>query len=286
MEEFSSIYKDNKVKIEDFIQESLSNMGDLLIHENNKFKILFNLFPSLELVYILDKNSKKQSSANYYKNKKDSSQINITREYLINKLHFKNNGFAFSNIYINSATKNQCITVSIKLNDKILFLDFKLETLLERLDLIQHNKAFHTLTKSFYTLAGFSMVIFSLSIIFYSLASFLNSLFILDNFSLDSIFKPVIALTLGIAIFDLAKTILEQEVFFKSYSRNTKVETKMITKFLITIIIALSIEALMVVFKIAMENYDKMINALYLITGVSIIIISLSVFIYLTSKKV
>ena len=43
----------------------------------------------------------------------------------------------------------------------------------------------------------------------------------------------------------------------------------MVTKFLITIIIALSIEGLMVVFKIAIENYTHMINALYLITGIS-----------------
>jgi uncharacterized membrane protein len=99
------------------------------------------------------------------------------------------------------------------------------------------------------------------------------------------IFKPIIALTLGIAIFDLAKTILEQEVFFKSYSKNSNVETKMLTKFLITIIIALSIEALIVVFKIAIDNYDHMIHAFYLIAGIAVILISLTVFIYFTKKK-
>jgi hypothetical protein len=104
-------------------------------------------------------------------------------------------------------------------------------------------------------------------------------------FDLDTIFKPIIALTLGVAIFDLAKTILEQEVYFKSYSKTSKVETKMVTKFLISIIIALSIEGLMVVFKIAIHDYDKMINALYLITGISLILIALSIFIYLTKKE-
>ncbi len=59
----------------------------------------------------------------------------------------------------------------------------------------------------------------------------------------------------------------------------------MITKFLITIIIALSIEALIVVFKIAINNYDKMINALYLISGISLILVALSIFIYLTKKE-
>jgi hypothetical protein len=59
----------------------------------------------------------------------------------------------------------------------------------------------------------------------------------------------------------------------------------MLTKFLITIIIALSIEALIVVFKIAIDNYDHMIHAFYLIAGIAVILISLTVFIYFTKKK-
>ena len=106
-----------------------------------------------------------------------------------------------------------------------------------------------------------------------------------STLSLEMIFKPIIALTLSIAIFDLAKTILEQEVFFKSYSKNAKVETKILTKFLSTIIIALSIEALIVVFKIALNDYDKMINAFYLIAGISLILISLTAFTNFSTKK-
>ena len=83
----------------------------------------------------------------------------------------------------------------------------------------------------------------------------------------------------------MAKTILEQEVFFKSYSKNSKVETKILTKFLTTIIIALSIEALIVVFKIAINDYDQMINAFYLIAGIALILVSLTIFIYYSNKK-
>ena len=59
---------------------------------------------------------------------------------------------------------------------------------------------------------------------------------------------------------------------------------KILTKFLISIIIALSIEALMVVFKIALQDYTQMHNAVYLIAGVSLMIISLGLF-YKYSKK-
>ena len=97
--------------------------------------------------------------------------------------------------------------------------------------------------------------------------------------------SEIIALTLGLAIFDLAKTILEQEVLFKSYSKNEKTEYKVLTKFLITIIIALLIEALLVVFKIAINDYNQMLSALYLIIGVGVIILSLSIFIFITKNK-
>jgi hypothetical protein len=285
MKEYLNLYETHKNKIEDFIQESISNIGELKKLELGNYKVLFSLFPSLELVYSINKNTKIQNSSNFYRYTIDESANGHDRNYLISKLHFKQNDIAFSSVYVSSATRNNCITASIKDGDSIIFLDFKLEVLLEKLNLIEFNKPFHTITKAFYAVAGFSMAFLALFIICYSLYGFFNNFFLEAESHLDSIFKPIIALTLGVAIFDLAKTILEQEVFFKSYSRDSKVETKMITKFLITIIVALSIEALMVVFKIAIKDYDKMINALYLISGVSMIIIALAIFIYVTQKK-
>lgn len=285
MKEFIEVYEENRDKIEYFLEESLKNIGKLSSHRRYNFQQLFNLFPSLELVYLIDKNSKIQLSDNFYKYKQDEKGKDKDRGHLISKLTFKDTNFAFSSPYISSATKNSCITVSIKEDNEIIFLDFRIDILLEKLNLIELHKPFHTMTKAFYIFAGFSMIALSVITILFSLYDFIYYLFVKSDMKLEVIFKPIIALTLGIAIFDLAKTILEQEVFFKSYSKNSKVETKMITKFLITIIIALSIEALIVVFKIAINNYDKMVNALYLISGISLILIALSVFIYLTKKK-
>jgi len=286
MKEFLEVYEQNQDKIEFFIQESLKNIGNINIYEKNNFAKVFDIFPSLELVYIVDKTTKNQISPNIYKNKTDDNAKNRDRSHLITKLEFKENNIAFSTPYISSATRSNCVTVTIKENDKIIFLDFKIDILLERLNLIELHKPFHSATKLFYMLAGFSMIALSTFIILYSLYDFIIFVLFQDGIELEIIFKPIIALTLGIAIFDLAKTILEQEVFFKSYSKNSRVETKMITKFLITIIIALSIEALIVVFKIAINDYDKMVNALYLITGISLILIALAIFIKLTKNKV
>ena len=45
------------------------------------------------------------------------------------------------------------------------------------------------------------------------------------------------------------------------------------------------IESLMVVFKIAIDDYAQMIHAFYLIGGVSVLMIALGLFIYFTKKR-
>ncbi len=285
MKEFFETYIQHQEDIEYFLQESLKNLGNLSIHKKNDFKQLYTIFPSLELIYIVNKDTKIQTSSNFYRYKIDENGKDKDRSHLISKLHFKESNIAFSKPYISSATRSNCVTVTIKEGEDIFFLDFQIDILLQKLNLIELNKPFHGVTKGFYILAGFSMIILSIITILFSLYDFVSYLFSSHELSLEMIFKPIIALTLSIAIFDLAKTILEQEVFFKSYSKNSKVETKILTKFLTTIIIALSIEALIVVFKIAINDYDQMINAFYLIAGIALILISLTVFIYYSTKK-
>jgi hypothetical protein len=236
---------------------------------------------------LIDENSERALSyfdeSNRYK--VDENGRNKDRSHLISKLHFKESNIAFSKPYISSATRSNCVTVSIKEGEDIFFLDFQIDILLQKLNLIELNKPFHSITKGFYILAGLSMIVLSVFTILFSIYDFITYLFSHHAVSLEMIFKPIIAFTLSIAIFDLAKTILEQEVFFKSYSKNSRVETKILTKFLTTIIIALSIEALIVVFKIAINDYVQMVNAFYLIAGIALILVSLTIFIYFSQKK-
>mgnify|MGYP003589006691 FL=1 len=285
MKEFFETYNQHQEDIEYFLQESLKNIGGLSNHKKNDFKQLYKIFPSLELVYIIDKHTKIQTSNNFYRYKIDENAKNKDRSHLISKLHFTDSNIAFSKPYISSATRSTCVTVTIKEENEIFFLDFRIDILLQKLNLIELNKPFHSVTKGFYIIAGFSMIVLSILTIFFSLYDFMLYIFSNHDLSLEMIFKPIISLTLSIAIFDLAKTILEQEVFFKSYSKNSRVETKILTKFLTTIIIALSIEALIVVFKIAINDYVQMVNAFYLIAGIALILVSLTIFIYFSQKK-
>ena len=284
MKEYIEIYQQNQERIETFIETTLDKQYHLKDQLGEGFKKIFKAFPSLELIYMIDCKTKEQISYNILRAKVDKVHKSKNRDYLIDKLNIKENGFAFTKPYQSSATGNTCITVSKKEGDEIVFMDFDLEILLERLGLIEKNKFFSGLTKSFYLVAGFFMMFLSLVAIIYAGIDFTSNL-LESKLSIDTIFKPIITVTLGLAIFDLAKTILEQEVYFKSYIKDSRIEIKTLTKFLVTILIALSIETLMVVFKIAIENHDKMINALYLMIGTSLFILSLSFMIYITKKK-
>ncbi|MBU1216578.1 hypothetical protein KJ870_01430 [bacterium] len=284
MKEYLEIFTKNQDKIESFIEETLESVGSLTESEDEKYKKLFKAFPSLELIYVVCSGNKEQISPNIYRNKIDENEKNKDRTYLLERLKIKENGFAFAQPYQSSATSNVCITVSKKEGPLIVFMDLQLEVLLERLGLIEKHHFFSSITKTFYLLAGYFMMFLSGVAIFYAGHDFVSNL-LESKLSIDTIFKPIIAATLGLAIFDLAKTILEQEVYYKSYIKDSKIEIKTLTKFLVTILIALSIETLMVVFKIAIENYDKMLNALYLMMGTSMFIVSLAFMIYITKKR-
>ncbi|MGB5866856.1 MAG: hypothetical protein WBG69_03180 [Arcobacteraceae bacterium] len=285
MQEFMQTYKVNSEDIEKFLVETIRNVGDLELKENDNFDKLFKVFPSLELAYVCNKTTLDQISANIYRTKVSNSQLGINRKYLLNKIHFNETGISVSEPYISSASGATCVTVAKLEKEKIYFFDFKVNELLQRLGLIEVHKEFNIINKSFYFITAGVMMILALFAVGYSLYEFIHSVFYKSGLSIESIFKPVIALTLGLAVFDLAKTILEQEVVFKSYSKNSGSEYKVLIKFSVTIIIALLIESLMVVFKIAIDNYSQMLHAVYLIGGVSFLFIALGSFIFFTKQK-
>lgn len=117
--------------------------------------------------------------------------------------------------------------------------------------------------------------------------SFLHADLMFGKIDIENVFKATILLTLALAIFDLVKTLFEEEVLGQSrQSVGASDPHKTMVRFLGSIIIALSIEALMLVFKFAMTEPAMLINAIYIIGGVSLLIISLAIYIKFTKVKV
>lgn len=199
---------------------------------------------------------------------------------MLERIVFREDNIYISNSYINSRSATPYITAVVHIKNEYIVFDFELYSLLKELALIEGNETFTLFTKYFYTLFGFLLTFFSLALIAYAVYSAV-SIFNEERETLfTALFRSIIALTLALAIFDLSKTILEHEVFYKSLSRSYNLENRLLARFLTSIIIALSIESLMVVFKITLSDYADMMHAFYLIAGVGVMIVSLSIFVF------
>lgn len=99
------------------------------------------------------------------------------------------------------------------------------------------------------------------------------------SFDIKEVFESTILLTLSLAIFDLVKAIFEEEVLGKNDEYKHRAIHKTMVRFLGSIVIALAIEALMLVFKFTISEPDKIIYAVYLTGGVAMLLIGLSVYV-------
>lgn len=288
MKDFIEIYENNKIEIDRFLIQTVRNNGEFLKSDESSVKHFFSIFSSLELIYITDRDYI-QTSANISARRTSKKAMGRNRKYLLRDIHEKDapsseGVIQITDPYVSSASGESCVTLIASCESGYFFLDFNLSELLARFGLVEKHPTFNFISKSFYFVIGVSMMFFSLMSIGYAFYEYAMQ-FISDvAYSLESVFKPIIALTLGLAIFDLAKTLLEREVVYKAYA-DKKDEDRLLSKFMIAIIVALSIEALLVVFKTALHDPTQMLYALYLILGIGSIIVSLALYTWVAKNK-
>ena len=148
---------------------------------------------------------------------------------------------------------------------------------------------FNTMDIAFSKFFKFTYICFAIALTAVALLLFVHGIqnfFIKDismsHLSIDEMFKATILLTLSLAIFDLVKTLIEEEVLGQHKEHNISGPHKTMVKFLGSIIIALSIEALMLVFKFAITDPDHLMNAMYIVAGVAMLIVAMAIYIKFT----
>lgn len=282
MKEIIDIYKKHKGTIENYINTVLKSIPqDPIEHA----KIILSDLPALTLLYAVDKEFK-QSSAIVCRRESDKCRINSDKSHYFTKLELNEWNIYISNPYIHYRNGKPSVTAVKLIGDTYYIFDFNLMLLLEELHLIEHNKIFDRINRTVYSVGGGLLALVSVFLIIYGGYVFAMIIFAQNEVPvLDDIFKAIIAITLGLAIYDLAKQILEHEVIFRSFEHGKAIQNKVLGKFLISIIIALSIESLMVVFKIALGDYTEMLAAFYLLIGVTIMILGLGFFHKLTAEE-
>ena len=193
--------------------------------------------------------------------------------------------------YPSLITGDLCVTASQPIyceNGNLKYvacLDMPLTEVLKISHLNTMDMFFSKLFKYSYGAFSVALIAVAMLLFFKSLQSF----FVYDitpaHFKIKDVFEATILLTLALAIFDLAKTLIEEEILGQNKEHNISGPHKTMVRFLGSIIIALSIEALMLVFKFAITDPNQLIYAMYIVAGVAMLLIGLAVYIKFTKVK-
>ncbi|WP_027327783.1 PDC sensor domain-containing protein [Helicobacter pametensis] len=126
-----------------------------------------------------------------------------------------------------------------------------------------------------------SLMLFLVSALLFArgVYSFWHAVVHFNRLDIKEVFEATILLTLSLAIVDLVKAIFEEEVLGRNSGESHYAIHKTMIRFLGSIIIALAIEALMLVFKFSIIEPEMIRYTLYLTGGVALLLLGLSVYV-------
>ncbi len=167
----------------------------------------------------------------------------------------------------------------------VICVDIKLRDILYMIHPTSVDSAFGMVSKTVY--ASFAVALFAVALLFFfkGISSFLVFGTNFNAIDVNEMFKSTILLTLSLAIIDLTKAIFEEEVLGREKQESEGHAHQTMVRFLGSIIIALSIEALMLVFKFAITDPQHLLPAVYLIGAVTALIIGLSIYLNAIKEK-
>jgi len=246
--------------------------------------------PTSEMIYVIDGNGI-QITDNISSNVKlhgfGKGENRNDRAYYYKTL--KEHRCKLTDPYPSLLTNELVVTAAFPLYDTqdnllaIVCVDISLRNILRMVHPSSVDSLFGKSSKVVYT-------IFSIALLGIALLLFLKGItsfgFDFNNIDIHNIFKSTILLTLSLAIVDLVKAIFEEEVLGREKRRGSSDEShQTMVKFLGSIIISLSIEALMLVFKFALTDPGKLLYAVYLLGGITGLILGLSVYLKVNQKR-
>jgi len=192
--------------------------------------------------------------------------------------------------YPSHISNTMVVTASFPIYDEddnllcIICVDISLSNILRMVHPSSVDSISGTLSKIAYTSFSIALAAVSLLLFVKGVGAFLHFGIDFSAIDINEMFKATILLTLSLAIFDLVKAIFEEEVLGKEKREGAGEGHQTMIRFLGSIIIALSIEALMLVFKFALTDPAKLEYAVYLISGVALLLVSLSIYIKFNQK--
>jgi len=245
-------------------------------------KILKKEIPQAEAFYVLDKSGMQiiDAISNNPEYRRGKGINRSMRAYYYRAV--KEKRCILTDPYPSLLTHELTVTASYPIyNEKkqlvyIVCIDISLKDALKIFHPSSMESIFGGFSKISYFFFTFALLMVAILLFFKGVMSVMVHGIQFHNLDIKEIFESTILITLSLAIFDLVKTLFEEEVLGHHRKRETSDIHKTMIRFLGSIVIALSIEALMLVFKFAIIGPEKIIFAVYLVGAVTLLLFGLS----------
>lgn len=278
MKRIIGIYTENKNSVQHYVRNTMQSFHPVSDADND-LRHFFEFEKAAEVIYGVNA-SFVQSTPCYGRKYIDEERKGTDKSFYFKWVSFQEEPIHISNPYLHHITGLPTLTAVKRNGDGYIVVDFDLLKLLEELRLIEHNSGFAKINT--YVLGGGGLLLGLVSVFLILYGGYVFFHMLLNEKTgaevMHEIFTSIISITIGLAIYDLAKNIVENDVLFKTFHYGNDLQSKTLSKFLTSIIIALSIESLMAVFKIVLEDYSKLLNAFYLVLGVTLLIVGTGVY--------
>ncbi|HET9112769.1 MAG TPA: PDC sensor domain-containing protein [Burkholderiales bacterium] len=293
-------YHQYRNALSELLSSILTGMGDtqLLSSDEARHKAMncvVTHYPFVELLYLLDEHGR-QITPNIAAG--NASQVNeggegrdrSMRPYF--KQAMNNDGVSVTAPYLSSASNMLCVSAIMPLCDPesggktYVVLDINLTGAIEFMMGDHARRRFLPVFRAVYIVIVLGLAAVT-GVLLYAAFGELIALHEVRNDSEALHLKPfgvIIFLTLALAIFDLGKTILEEEVLMhKDIFRHSSTR-RTITRFIAAILIAVSIEALLLMFKSALGVTHEMVEAVWMMFAAVGLLVGLGLYVYLGAR--
>lgn len=295
-------YEEHRSAIQRLLLSILTCFADGKLFEQSQDELtehmnsLCSYYPFISLLYLLDTDGKQIGSnipGRYYKDhpRTGAGADRSKRPYFLAVR--QTDSAVMTEPYLSSIKNELCLSVCCKVLDKedgvrgYVVLDVDLAATLNFLSGETMRANFEPALKGVYSLIVLGLFTVSAILLYAAANECIQVLYnaVTQHDAKLIPFSMVIYLTLALAIFDLAKTTLEEEVLlYKDILKHSSTR-RTITRFIAAIIIALSIEALLMIFKSALQNSGQFIvEAVWVVIAAAFMLLCLGIYVYLGSR--
>lgn len=292
-------YHEYREAIHELMGSIVSGISDPQLISNKKaqceaIRLLSRIYPFVDLLYVIDENGmqvsdniavSKQHPAAFHGQGKDRSQ----RPYFKKGTDIE--GIFVTEPYLSNINSDLSISASVKVFDEetqryfLIVVDIDLPVTIEFLMGDTARRNFQPMFKVTYAIIAFGLFAVVISLLYTAFHELYLLMTAVEQD--DTKLKPfgiIIFLTLGLAIFDLGKTTLEEEVLMhKDIFRHSSTR-RTITRFIAAILIAVSIESLLLMFKSALGYGGDLISAVWMMLAAVGLLVGLGLYVYLGAK--